>query len=182
VEVLLERGLFQEQGIMQRTVDEIEQDISFLSLALINNDVTSLHKEFLQYFYQEEFADPSDVVGSRVPRGMVKRDKIQSYVHRSSVSGSELERANEVGKTLTKAYSGYTHAASPHIMDMYFSNGFDVSGAAKQHRYASHRADARNVYYRAIIAMAFSANAFEDDPLFQTLYAFASKVDAEMRS
>jgi hypothetical protein len=183
VHLLLERGLFQEQGMMQRGVDEIEEDICFLALGIINNDITSLHKEYLQYFYAEEFADLTDVVRSRLPRGMVKRDKIRSYVHRSTASGSELERANEVGKTLTKAYSGYIHAASPHIMDMYFiSHGFDVSGAAKHNRYVSHRTDARNVYYRAIIAMAFSAKAFADEGLFQRLYAFASKVDVEMRS
>jgi hypothetical protein len=182
VEVLLERGLFQEQGIMQRAVDEIEQDIWFLSLAVINNDITSLHTEYLQYFYSEEFTDPDDVVGSRLSRGMVKRDKIRSYVHRSSLSGPELGRANEVGKTLTKAFSGYIHAASPHIMDMFFRNRFDVSGELKQYRYASHHRDARNVYYRAITAMAVAAKAFGDEPLFTSLHSLASKVDVEMRS
>jgi hypothetical protein len=182
VEVLLERGLFQEQGIMQRAVDEIEQDIWFLSLAVINNDITHLHTEYLQYFYSEEFTDPDNVVGSRLSRGMVKRDKIRSYVHRSSLSGPELGRANEVGKTITKAYSGYIHAASPHIMDMFFPNRFDVSGALKQYRYASHHRDAQNVYYRAITAMAVAAKAFGDELLFTSLHSLASKVDVEMRS
>jgi hypothetical protein len=36
VEVLLERGLFQERGMIQRAVDEIEEDIWFLALAVIN--------------------------------------------------------------------------------------------------------------------------------------------------
>ena len=94
---------------------------------------------------------------------MVKRDKIRTYVHGFSLSGAELGRANEVGKTLTKAYSGYVHGASPHIMDMYFQKGFDVSGALKHYRYASHRLDARNVYYRAITAMAVAAKAFGDE-------------------
>lgn len=182
VEALLERGLFQEQGIMQRTIDEIEQDIWFLCLAVINSDITGLHTEYLQYFYSEEFADAGDLVGSRIGRGMVKRDKIRAYVHRSSLSGPELERANEVGKTITKAYSGYIHAASPHIMDMYFPDQFDVSGALKQYRYDSHRRDAQNVFYRAITAMAVAAKAFGNEPLFESLHSFASKVDAEMRS
>src|SRR5665213_3444210 len=42
IDVLLERGLFQEQGILQRTLDEIEEDIVFLSSAIINNDMTEL--------------------------------------------------------------------------------------------------------------------------------------------
>jgi len=167
---------------MQRTIDEIEQDIWFLCLAVINSDITGLHTEYLQYFYSEEFADAGDLVGSRIGRGMVKRDKIRAYVHRSSLSGPELERANEVGKTITKAYSGYIHAASPHIMDMYFPDQFDVSGALKQYRYDSHRRDAQNVFYRAITAMAVAAKAFGNEPLFESLHSFASKVDAEMRS
>jgi hypothetical protein len=182
VEVLLERGLFQEQGMIQRAVDEIEEDIWFLALAVINNDVTDRHQEYLQYFYTEEFADPNDVVGSRLSRGMVKRDRIRAYVHGNSLSGAELGRANEVGKTITKAYSGYIHGASPHIMDMYFPQGFDVSGALKRYRYASHKRDARNVYYRAITAMAVAAKAFGDETLFASLHGFASKVDHEMRS
>lgn len=182
VEVLLERGLFQEQGMMQRAVDEIEQDILFLSFAVINSDVTSLHKQYLEFFYLEEFADPDDVVGSRIPRGMVNRDKIRSYVHRNAVfDADDLPSANATAKTLTKAYSGYIHAASPHVMDMYFPGGFDVSGAAKR-RYISHRLDARNVFYRAIAATAIVARAFGDEPLFAAIYDFAGKVDAEMRS
>ena len=182
VEVLLERGLFQEQGIMQRAVDEIEEDIRFLTLAVINNDITSRHIEYLQYFYAEEFADENDVVGSHLSRAMVKREKIRAYVHGTSLSGAELERAKKVDKILTKAYSGYVHGASPHIMDMYFSQGFDVSGALKHHRYASHKRDARNVYYRAITAMAVAAKAFRDEELFASLRELASKVDLEMRS
>jgi hypothetical protein len=182
VEVLLERGLFLEQGMMQRGVDEIEEDIWFLSLAVIKNDITSHHTEYLHYFYTEEFTDPDDVVGSRLSRGMVKRDKIRAYIHRSSLSGAELGRANEADKTLTKAYSGYVHAASPHIMDMYFPKGFDVSGALKQYRYASHQREARNVYYRAITAMAVAAKAFGDETLFNSLHGLASKVQVGMRS
>jgi hypothetical protein len=181
VEVLLEHGLFQEQGMMQRAVDEIEEDIWFLTLAVIKNDITSRHIEYLQYFHAEEFADANDVVGSRLSRGMVKRDRIRAYVHGISLSGAELERANEVGKTLTKGYSGYVHGASPHIME-YFPQGFDVSGALKNYRYASHKRDARNVYYRAIIAMAIAAKAFRDETLFSSLDELASRVDLEMRS
>lgn len=54
VEVLLERGLFQEQGMVQRAVDEIKEDVWFLSLAVIKNDMTSRHTEYLQYFYAED--------------------------------------------------------------------------------------------------------------------------------
>ena len=73
---LLERGLFQELGVLQRAVDEIDEDVWFLSLAVIDNDITARHQEFLRYFYAEEFTDPLDPMGSHSSRGMVKRDKI----------------------------------------------------------------------------------------------------------
>jgi hypothetical protein len=113
---------------------------------------------------------------------MVKRDRIRGYIYGTSLSGAQLARASEVGKTIAKAYSGYIHAASPHIMDMYFPEGFDVSGALKHYRYASHERDARNVYYRAITAMTAAAKALGDETLFASLQEFASKVDLEMRS
>jgi hypothetical protein len=113
VQMLLERSLFQEQGMIQRALDEIADDIWFLSLGIIKNDITPRHTEFLKYFYAEEFADPSNVVGSHTSRGMVKREKIRAYIEAEVPSGPEAVRAKAVGKVLTKAYSGFIHAASP---------------------------------------------------------------------
>lgn len=180
VDTLLQRGLFQEQGMMQRAVDEIDEDILFLSLAIINDDVTSRHSEYLDYFYAEEFNDPSDIVGSHSSRGMVKREKIRAYIYQTLTSGAD--RANALGKVLTKAYSGYIHAASPHIMDMYggLPPCFDINGASKNFRYAEFARDARNVFYRAIGSMAFAAKAFGDERLFLSMHALASEIYTEM--
>jgi hypothetical protein len=41
IQVLMERGLFQEQGMIQRGSDEIQEDICFLSLGVIKNDITT---------------------------------------------------------------------------------------------------------------------------------------------
>jgi len=35
IQALLEKGLFQEQGVIQRTVDELQEDVMFLSLGII---------------------------------------------------------------------------------------------------------------------------------------------------
>jgi hypothetical protein len=129
---LLELGLFQEQGVIQRVVDEIEEDISFLSLAVIHSDVTALHAEYLRYFYAEEFTDTDNIVDSHASRGMIRREKIRAYIHSKATLENNSQRANTVGKVMTKAYSGYVHAASPHIMDMYggWPACFDISGAS----------------------------------------------------
>jgi hypothetical protein len=180
VRTLLKSGLFQEQGMLQRAVDEIEEDVWFLSLGVINNDITPRHTEFLKYFYAEEFTDPADIMGSHESRGMVKRDKIRAYIHQGY--GPDQGRANAVGKILTKAYSGFIHAASPHIMDMCggMPTRFDVSGESRILRGPEHERDALNYFYRAVLAMAVAAMAFGDDDLFSSMRAFASEVETAM--
>src|SRR5205823_1249655 len=77
VETLLRQGLFQEQGIVQRALDELDEDVVFLSLAVIRDELTQAHKQYLDYFYAEEFRDPSDIMASHTSRGMVRREKIR---------------------------------------------------------------------------------------------------------
>jgi hypothetical protein len=117
IQTLLEKGLFQEQGVIQRTIDEIQEDVIFLSLGIIRGALTPLHHGYLEHFYAEEFSDPSKVIESHQSRGMVRRAKIRDYVNQDL--GADSSRANTGGRVITKAYSGFVHAASPHIMDIY---------------------------------------------------------------
>ena len=182
VETLLDRGLFQEQGMVQRFVDEIQEDVWFLSLAIINNDVTRRHEEYPTYFYAEEFRDPNDIVESHTSRPTVARDKIRAYVNQ--YSGDDAARGNKVGKVLTKAYSGFIHAASPHIMDMcvgYIAR-FDIDGQCRVLRRAEFERDAMNYFYRGILAMAVAAKAFNDDELFASLLPEAKRFESQMQA
>lgn len=184
IHVLLERGLFQEQGMVQRAIEEINEDISFLTLAVIYNDVTERHNEFLRLFYAEEFSDPSDIVGSHTSRGMTKREKIQAYIHSKTVPDADLARAAKVSKVLTKAYSGFVHAASPHIMDMYggYPAGFDIDGSNREYRSVAARRDAANYFFRAVIAMAYAAKAFADEALFASLHSTEKQLNEQMKA
>jgi len=184
IKTLLNCGLFQEQGMVQRAVAEIDEDILFLSLAIIHNDVTALHTEFLRHFYAEEFADPSDIVGSHTSRGMSKREKIRGYIHAKGLAGANAARAARIDKVLTKAYSGYIHGASPHIMDMYGGQParFDINGSTKGARHESHHRDAANYFYRAALTMAAAAKAFGDESLFATVRASADEFGERMKA
>jgi hypothetical protein len=181
IDALLTRGLFQEQGVIQRAVDEIGEDVLFLSLAIINNDMTARHEEYLRYFYAEEFEDPFDIVGSHASRGMVKRDKIRAYINQAF--GVDSARANTVGRFLTKAYSGFVHAASPHIMDMCAGNParFDINGASAPFRTEEHADDALNYFYRSLVAMCYAAKAFGDEDLFSEIYKATTSLEAKMQ-
>jgi hypothetical protein len=112
---------------------------------------------------------------------MVKRENIRSYINQGLGAGTS--QANVAGRILTKAYSGFVHAASPHIMDMCGGNPprFDVSGEFRSLRGEEHADDALNYFYRAILSTAYAAKAFGDEELFAEMRGNAAALDKELR-
>jgi hypothetical protein len=168
--LLMEHGFVQEQGALQRMLDDIEEDIMLLTFSVIFNKPTPLHQKYLDAFYEEEF-DAESALASTQKRPMISREKIRAYIVR--VGGAEVDpsRAIEASRTINKTYSGYVHAASPHIMDMYGGSPphFHTSGMAGTTIQQGHREDIWNYFYRSILSFAFSAKAFGDEELFAQL-------------
>lgn len=167
--LLCEDGLVQEQGAIQRTLDEFHEDILFLAFAIINKRITPLHQRYLKAFYQEEF-DP--VTGKPLlKRDTVQRKKIHAYLARVEQQPTDPSSAVTLYRTIHKAYSGFIHGASPQIMDMYGGNPprFHTHGMAGTPRHDDHRYDLYNPFFRAIISSAMVANAFGDNELAQEL-------------
>lgn len=164
--LLMEEGFVQEQAALQRMLDEITEDISFLSFSVISGELTPVHEAFLNAFFLEEFQDDDAATSSNRPA--VPRQKIRAYIDRitSGKKGSNVHL--EASRTVSKAYSGYVHAASPQIMDMYGGNPprFFMSGLKGTQRHAEHRADLWNYFYRGVLSFAFAAKAFDDDDAF----------------
>ncbi len=171
--LLMEHGFVQEQASLQRMLDEIEEDITFLSFSVIFNDFTPLHQEYLDAFYEEEF-DGKTVIDSTQRRPMIPRKKIRAYIARVGKSGPDPSSLAKATRTISKTYSGYVHAASPQIMDIYGGNPprFHVRGVQGTMRHDEHRKDIWNYFYRGIIAFAFCTKAFGDDQLFEKIQAF----------
>ena len=80
-----------------------------------------------------------------------------------------------VTRQVSKAYSGYVHAASPQIMDMYGGSPlrFHLRGMKGTERHDEHREDLWNYFYRGILAFSFAAKAFGADTLFEDISSFA---------
>jgi hypothetical protein len=172
--ILLESGFIQEQGALQRMLDEFQEDVTFLCYAVIYDDVTDLHRTYLDAFYEEEFDNLDDVVESTQKRPMVSRQKIRAYLARIEESGLDPSRAVKVTRSISKAYSGYVHGASPHIMEMYGGNPphFHVAGLRDSALYPDHQDDLWNYFYRGICAFGFAAKAFGDETLFASIQKF----------
>jgi hypothetical protein len=181
---LLDKGLLQEQGILQRMLDEFGEDILFLVYGLTNDKITDLHKEYLSCFYAEEFDVPESPIESSQKRGMVTRKKIRAYIAR--VEGSNLSPSDgvELSRTISKAYSGYVHGAAPHIMDMYcgYPPRFHISSMLGTPMIEVYRKDLWNYFYRGIFSFIVVAKAFGDSKLVESLDRFQDEFEKESRT
>ena len=154
IELLCKNGFCQEQGAIQRTLDDIEEDILFLSYGL-SGKWTDNHDKYLEYFWMEE---PGV--------GMVKRDKIRAYVLQSD-GIDDPSSAIKASKAVFKAYSGFIHANAVAVIDMCEGNPprFRLSGMLDHPLYEDHVLDKWNYFYRGLVASCYMAKSFSDDEL-----------------
>lgn len=160
--ILLRSGHVYEQAMLARVVDEANEDIVFLVLALTEDSLTLLHERYLAAFWQEEFSDYSDLLNSAVKREMVPRKKIRAYIAR--VGGQENNPSKHVTVTtvISKMLSGYVHGASPHLMELYGGQPayFHTKGMLRTPRIKEHTDDLWNYMYRGFLSHIFAAKAF----------------------
>ena len=162
--LLQNHGFVQEQGALQRILDEIQQDIIFLVFAVVSDDLTPLHQRYLDAFFEEEF-DAADALGSTQKRPMIPRKKILAYLARKTGPNPSLQ--TEGSRTISKAFSGYVHASSSHVMDMYGGKPprFYMSGMRGTPRHDEHQKDLWNCFYRGTIALDLAARVPGDGVL-----------------
>ena len=167
-------GFVQEQAALQRILDELVEDVIFLSFAVIFDETTTLHTSYLDNFYQEEF-DPADDFATSSERPSIPRKKIRAYIDRITNKGKSSSKALDASRTVSKSYSGFVHAASPQIMDMYNGDlaNFHVRGMLGTQRWAEHSADMWNCFYRGIVGFGIAAKAFGREELRESICAFA---------
>lgn len=176
--LLLIHGFVQELGALQRILDEIQDDVRFLAIGVIYNDLTPLHQKYLDAFFEEEF-DDEDLMEATQKRPMIPRKKIHAYLARAKGNILDPSRTGEVMRTINKAYSGYVHAASPHIMEMWggVPPRFFMRGMAKTKRQDDCRRDLWNYVYRGTMACCFAAMAFGDAVLSRDIRQCLQKLD-----
>ena len=171
--LLVQHGFFQEQGAMQRMLDELNEDITFLAYAVISEDRTPLHDQYFESFFEEEF-DGESALASKQKRPMIPRRKIHAYNSRLMGPAVDPSTGSELARTLSKAYSGYIHAASPHIMDMYGGHPakFHVRGMLSTERETGQKQDLWNYFYRSLVSFSLVSRAFGDSELFNQVRNF----------
>jgi hypothetical protein len=105
---------------------------------------------------------------------MVRRAKIRAYLARIEGAGLDPSRSAELMRTVEKLYSGFVHGASPHIMEMYYGDPpvFQVRGMLGTTLANEHREDLWNYFYRSIASFVYSAKAFGDEALRQSVLVY----------
>lgn len=178
-DVLLEAGFVQEQGVIHRVLDELNEDISFLAIARTNDTETVLHKRYLKAFFEDQLAEDwkpnSHVKGPDIP----SRKSIRAYVKRILGKGVKDSNASE---TIARAYGGYVHAASQNIMDLYGGSPpkFHLGGMLGTPRIQEHRDDAWNYLYRSLVSVIFVSRAFGDKQLSDALTRELDQMEVQM--
>ena len=172
LDLLLLNGFVQEQAVLQRTLDEIQEDIFFLAAAITNDEVTDRHRQYLRAFYDDPILKPGKHSERFQKPNLVPRKKIHAYVRR--VLHKDPRPPSEVEEVISTAYSGYVHAASPYIMDMVGGDPprFMLNGMLGTSRIDDHVHDAWNYFYRGLLSTCVVAKAFGDADLVDSLYKY----------
>lgn len=156
----------QDLGAIQRVLDELHEDICFLTYALIEDDVTDDHRRYLTWFFQEESSDGREgLIGKK--RRTLPRRKIQAYLLRYVTSAENRQRAALVSTTLSAVYSGFVHGAAPNILESYYGTPpvFHTSGQFGSPFFDDH--DLWNQVFRGWLNVIFSSGAFGDDEILE---------------
>ena len=172
--VLLQSGLYQEVAVLFRVLDELSEDVIFLCCPLLDGNLTDLHREYLASFYQEEFDDLTNPLASSQKRPTVSRKKIHAAIAAISESPVNPSDAQLLHRTLSQAYSGFVHAASVHVMDMYGGDPprFHLAGMLGTPRQQQYEDDALHYFYRGLVTVMYAALAFKEKDLVDRLYVF----------
>jgi hypothetical protein len=121
--VLLDHGYVQEVAALCRGIDEFMEDVAFVALALGPDDEpTEQQIRLATEFFQEEFDDIDDPVGSAQSRDRVPRRKVHAGIARLTADTHDVERIQDLARTLSQAMSGFVHGAYGHIMELYGGN------------------------------------------------------------
>ena len=180
--VLLESGYVTQQAMLERVIDEANEDILFLIYAVTNDTITPLHERYLAAFWAEEFGDANDVTGTHQSRDMVPRQKIRAYLSRIEGKNIDPSRELQVTKIISKTYSGFIHGASTHIMETYggMPSHFHTRGMLDTPRIDEYANDLWNYMYRGFLSHIFAAKLFGSQEHVDSLTKHKSRFEMAM--
>lgn len=177
---LMERGLYQEVGVLFRTLDEFQEDISFMCESLRRNRVSELQQRFMDEFFQEEF-DNENPLRATQRRDRVPRRQIRAFIARIEESPLNPSDHQELHRTIANVNSGYVHGTSAHILDSYGGSPprYHLDGMLATRRQTTFEETAWHYFYRALLSFMEAAISLGEAGLVRNLYAFRDFYERE---
>ena len=178
--LLSDHGFIQEQAILQRSIEETNEDIMFLSINITESGASEKFDRFLEDFWKEDCKDPNDPVGTTIKRGF-HRGGITPFLNRV-FDQANPSLADAVHHTIYSMYSGFTHGAAPQIMELYDleNKTFLANGLLGTNRHLDYVFDVANSIYRSLLSAGALAKSFGSKELLDVANGFTDRFVAEM--
>jgi hypothetical protein len=173
--LLLKAGFLQEMCVIQRTLDDFEEDILFMACAIARNDWTEHHSRYLEYHWIEEQGETDG------NRGQVPRKHIRAYV--ANCVGDDPSSMIAAGRRIYKGYSGMVHGNGEAIMDMCMNDPpiYLLAGMRSSPLYRDHKEDIWNYMYRGIVSSTYMARLFGDEELWNERFRALKSFENDFR-
>ena len=178
--LLCDNGYIQEQAIIQRAIEETNEDIIFLSVNITGSGNSGKFSSILDEFWKEDYENPSKPVETKIKRAFSRRG-ISAFLHR--VFGQpDPSLADGVSRAIFDMYSGFTHGAAPQIMELYdFDNHrFLTQGLSGTNRHLDYVLDLTNSLYRTLLSAATLAKAFGSPELLELAMKLIQKFESDV--
>jgi hypothetical protein len=179
--ILITSGHVQEQGIIQRCIEETNEDIFFISANVTGTAKSEKFQRVLEEFWKEDYEDPNNPSGTLINRWF-SRKGIATFLNRIFPS-DDPEAADRASKVVNSMYSGFVHGAAPQILEIYSLSGarFQTDGLLGTNRHLDYVFDAKNSIYRSLCSTGIIGKAYGSEYLFDVGRAAVIKFERAVR-
>ena len=164
-------GYLQEQSVLQRMIDDVNEDIVFLCAAVQSSSESPLVKRFVAEFFREEIESTVGGV-TAAKKKPTQRRELREFI--DSVFGGQPDpKHSKATETISSIYSGFVHGAGSQIMEMYGGRParFFVRGMPAKTLLLDYADALGNAVYRGLVSFEFAAGMFGDTASHQLVRA-----------
>lgn len=161
--LLLQAGFFQEMAVLQRVLDDLDEEIMFLVAGRLTGTWGDTHEKFLTAFFSETFVDPLnpetalDVKRKAVSRKDIRLafDKSASVMRNQGFPVDEKMINNQ--RVISSVFNGYVHAGSPQILELYGGDPphYHLNGMLGTQRYEASVQSIYNQFFRGTLSAEY---------------------------
>jgi len=170
-DALFLRGHLLETGCLFRILDEIHEDILYLTSGIISGNWTEHHRKYCKYFWSESDDDKDPPV---------RRASIRAFVHRA-FDQPDPSSADANGRLIHKAFSDFVHARSAPTSAMIagMPPKFSLDGIHDGPTRAQFVEQMPCYFYRCSVSVASIARVVFDDDQHDQCYAEFKELEAK---